>query len=170
MGQPEPTLLELDGQLTGWIDLSKEEGDGLPRVRLTYVPSALWSQLVSRQDAMIEAVGKLRDNLHRKSAETMDADLSKIGDLTMRAQLLSLQLIGMSIREVEGFEALRIGEDGGVDPAQVEKFLACGWTDAMLDIVIRVHRLDHKTWRSLLCGGMGESMGAVSVQRVPAAG
>jgi len=168
MGQPEPTLLELDGQLTGWIDLSKAEGDGLPRVRLTYVPSALWSQLVSRQDAMIEAVGKLRDNLH--ATETMDADLAKIGDLTMRAQLLSLQLIGMSIREVEGFEALQVGEDGGVDPAQVEKFLACGWTDAMLDIVIRVHRLDHKTWRSLLCGGMGEPVGAIPVQRMPAAG
>ena len=168
MGQPEPTLLELDGQLTGWIDLSKEEGDGLPRVRLTYVPSALWSQLVSRQDAMIEAVGKLRDNLHE--TETLDADLAKIGDLTMRAQLLSLQLIGMSIREVEGFEALQVGEDGGVDPAQVEKFLACGWTDAMLDIVIRVHRLDHKTWRSLLCSGMGQSVGAIPVQRMPAAG
>ena len=168
MGQPEPTLLELDGQLTGWLDLSKEEGDGLPRVRLTYVPSALWSQIVSRQDALIEAVGKLRDNLHL--SDTMDADLAKIGNLTMRAQLLSLQLIGMSLREVEGFEALQIGEDGGVDPAQVEKFLACGWADAMLDIVIRVHRLDHETWRSLLCVGMGEPMGAVSVQRVPAAG
>lgn len=104
MGQPEPTLLELDGQLTGWLDLSKEEGDGLPRVRLTYVPSALWSQIVSRQDALIEAVGKLRDNLHL--SDTMDADLAKIGNLTMRAQLLSLQLIGMSLREVEGFEAL----------------------------------------------------------------
>lgn len=167
MAQPEPTLLELDGQLTGWIDLG-EEGEGLPRIRLTYVPSALWSQLVSRQDALLEAVAKLKEGLHL--SDKMDDDLRKIGDLTMRAQLLSLQLIGMSLREVEGFDALRIGEDGGVDPAQIETFLACGWTDAMLSLVIRIHRLDHETWRSLLCGGMGEPVGAVSVQRMPAAG
>ena len=167
MDHPEATLLELDGQLTDWLELSKEEGDGLPRVRLTYVPSGLWSQIVARQDSLLGAVAKLNDNLH--ASADIDGDLEKIGKLSERAQLLSLQLIGLSLREVDGFAALKIGEEGGVDPEQLEAMLAMGWTDPLLDLVIRVHRLNPETWRSLLRGRLGEPVGSVPVRRVPAA-
>jgi hypothetical protein len=167
MGQQEPTLLELDGQLTGWVELG-EEGEGLPRVRLTYVPSALWTQLVSRQEALISAVASMKEELSK--TDEPDSLLNRIEDFSRRSHMISIELVGLSLRAVEGFDDLQIGPEGGVSVEQLEVIYGCGWFDSILGAVVRLHRVDYQTWRSLLCGRLGESVGSIPVQRVPAAG
>ena len=168
MDQPEATLLELDGQLTDWLELSKEEGDDLPRVRLTYVPSALWTKLVSRQEALLSAVGSMTEKL--EETDMPDTLLSRIEDLSRRSHLISIELVGLSLRAVDGFDALKIGAEGGVDPEQLEVMYGCGWFDSILGAVVRLHRVDYKTWRSLLRGRLGKPVGPVQVRQMPAAG
>lgn len=166
MGQPEPTLLELDGQLTGWVELG-EEGTGLPRVRLTYVPSAIWTQLVSRQEALLSAVSSMREELAK--TDEPDVLLNRIEDFSRRSHLISIELVGLSLRAIEGFDDLEVSDVGGVAPEQLEVVYGCGWFDFILGAVVRLHRVDYDTWRSLLRGRLGEPVGSVPVQRVPAA-
>ena len=172
MGQQEPTLLELDGQLTGWIELG-EEGEDLPRIRLTYVPSAIWTQLVSRQEALLSAIASMKEELSK--TDEPDSLLDRIEDFTRRSHLINIELVGLSLRAVDGFDwpkplELEIGPEGGVSVEQLEIIYGCGWFDSILGAVVRLHRVDYETWRSLLCGRLGEPVGSIPVQRVPAAG
>lgn len=145
----EATLLELDGQLTDWLEL----GEDLPKVRLTYVPSAIWAQLISRQEALMEAIRSMREAL--PEADDPEPLLDKIQSYSRRAHLVTVQLVGLSLREIEGHEPLRIGEDGGVDPEQLEVIWGCGWAEALMGVIVKLHKVDRETWRSLLRGRLG---------------
>jgi len=145
------TLLEVEGQVTDWLEV----GEDLPRVRLTYVPQARWSSIMGRRFACAQALETLNEKLVSGEGEAVQI-LDRIADLERLAKLALVEACGLSLREVEGFEPLTLGPDGGVDPQQLEALWGLGHLDGICAKVVSVHLLDRDAWRALFRGRLGQ--------------
>ena len=67
--------LEATGQLSDWVDLAEDKG----RVRLTFIESAYWTSILSRQEVLTKGSQAIAQRLEDGSSDDPAADAQRLG-------------------------------------------------------------------------------------------
>lgn len=139
----DAVALESEGQLTEWIEV--EEG---PRVRLTFISSGLWASILARQNACIKGRTLLRERIESADSEDLARDLDRLGKLEQQMLLVACEVVGRSVREVEGRSSLRMDREA-LQEIEVESLIADGLFWPCYNAVMAAHWSDPDAIRAL---------------------
>lgn len=140
--------LELADQ-TDWVDV--EDG---PRVRLAFIPQAVWSSLLGRQDAISKGRDRLRDRLDSGESDDPAADARRLGAYQEQLLQVAGEVVGRSLREVEGRDPLRMVGDV-LAAEELESLALDGEFWPVHAAVMRAHWVDADQARALFRSGLG---------------
>lgn len=141
--------LETDGQVTDWLEVEES-----PRVKLTFIPSGLWASILARQNACIKGRTLLRERIEAADSDDLSRDLDRLGKLEQQMLLIACEVVGRSLREVEGREPLRMNCEALLEN-EVESLIADGLFWPCYNAVMAAHWTDPDAIRALFRRRMG---------------
>jgi hypothetical protein len=89
--------LEATGQLSDWVEL---ESGG--RVRLTFIPSANWTSILSRQDVLNKGLEAITKRLEDGTSDDAAKDAQRLGVYKTSLFEVAGETVALSLREIEG--------------------------------------------------------------------
>lgn len=148
MGGLDTPALELEEQ-SDWVEV--EDG---PRVRLGFIPQAIWSNLLGRQDAISRGRDALKERLDGGESDDPATDARRLGAYQEQLLQVAGEVVGRSLREIEGREPLKMA--GAVLAAdELEALALDGLFWPVHAAVMRAHWLDADQARALFRRGLG---------------
>jgi len=145
----DTVALETKGQLTEWI-----ETEGGPRVRLTFISSSHWASILARQNACIKGRSLLRHRVENADSDDLSRDLDRLGKLEREMLLIAAEVVGRSLREIEGRDPLRLNCEALLE-IEVEALIADGIFWPCYNATMAAHWSEPEAIRALFRSGLG---------------
>ncbi|QDP47531.1 MAG: hypothetical protein Unbinned4350contig1002_16 [Prokaryotic dsDNA virus sp.] len=145
--------LEATGQVSDWVELEGEKG----RVRLTFIPAAFWTSILSRQEVLSTGVKAIQGRLENGTSEDAAKDAERLGIYKTTLLEVAGETVARSLREIEGRESFDI-IDGRISPEDVEAVAVDGLFWAVHNAIISAHWTSPEQARALFRCWLGESI------------
>jgi len=149
----DSVALEAAGQLTDWIETKTEDEDG-PRVRFTFIPSSIWASILARQGACAAGRDAIKQRIESGESDDISKDLHRLGQLEEQMLLVAAEVVGRSLREVEGREPLRLNSVA-LQEIEVESLIADGIFWPAYTAAMRVHWSEPDAIRAMFRSRLG---------------
>ena len=143
--------LEATGQLSDWVDLAEDKG----RVRLTFIESAYWTSILSRQEVLTKGSQAIAQRLEDGLSDDPAADAQRLGIYKTTLLEVAGETVARSLRQIEGKEPFEV-IDGKIQPVDVEALAIDGLFWSVHTAVVQAHWTDPDQARALFRSGLGE--------------
>ena len=143
--------LEATGQLSDWVELE----DGKTRVRLTFIPSAHWTSILSRQTVMKKGAEAVEKRLAEGTSEDEAKDAHRCGGYKTTLLEVAGETVARSLREIEGQKPFEL-VDEKMNPSDVESLAVDGLFWLVHNAVVHSHWTDNQQARALFRSWMGQ--------------
>ena len=143
--------LEATGQISDWVDLPEDKG----RVRLTFIKSAYWTSILSRQDVLTKGARVIQQRLEEGTSDDPAADAARLGSYKTSLLEVAGETVARSVRQIEGQEPFEV-IDGKLKPSDVEALALDGLFWETHTAVVQAHWTDPEQARALFRSGLGQ--------------
>ena len=145
--------LEATGQVSDWVELGEDKG----RVRLTFIPAAHWTSILSRQEVLTKGAKAIEERLENGTSDDAAADAQRFGAYKTTLLEVAGETVARSLREIEGQEPFEV-IGGKIQPFDVEALAIDGLFWAAHTAVVQAHWTDPVQARELFRRGLGKSV------------
>ena len=142
--------LEATGQISDWVELSDEK----TRVRLTFIPAAHWTSILSRQNVLTKGAEAVEKRLADGESEDAAADAHRLGVYKTTLLEVAGETVARSLREIEGKECFELVENK-MKPEDVESLAVDGLFWSVHTAVVNAHWTNDQQTRELFRRWMG---------------
>jgi len=143
--------LEATGQISDWVELSDEK----TRVRLTFIPAAHWTSILSRQNVLTKGAEAVEKRLADGESEDAAADAQRLGVYKTTLLEVAGETVARSVREIEGKKPFELA-NGKMKPADVESLAVDGLFWAVHTAVVNAHWTNDQQARALFRSWVGQ--------------
>jgi hypothetical protein len=155
--------LEATGQVSDWVDLkeTREEEDGekkvfvIGRARLTFIPAAFWTSILSRQEVLQQGAKAVRARLEEGTSEDASKDAQRFGVYKTTLLEVAGETVARSLREIEGREPFAV-VNGHLSPEDVESLALEGLFWSVHNAIVEAHWTSPDQARALFRGWVGK--------------
>jgi hypothetical protein len=145
--------LEATGQVSDWVELE----DGKTRVRLTFIPAAHWTSILSRQEVLSKGAGVVEARLAEGTSDDAAKDAHRFGVYKTTLLEVAGETVARSLREIEGQKPFELVAEK-MNPSDVESLAVDGLFWLVHNAVIHSHWTDNQQARALFCRWVGQSV------------
>jgi len=135
--------------LTDWIEL--ESGK---RARLAFIPAGRWSSILGRDTSLRKGMAAIESRLEDGTSADPVADAAKLGKFKEGVLQVAGEVVGFSLREIEGREPLRL-EGDALHADDLEALALDGIFWEAYSAIVQAHLVDADQARALFRSGLG---------------
>jgi hypothetical protein len=150
--------LEATGQVSDWFDLDPDKSGlngSANKIRLTFIPSAYWTSILSRQEVLNKGVQAITERLESGNSEDPALDAHRLGEYKTSLLEVAGETVALSLRQLEGKEPFEV-VDGKLKPSELEVLVLDGLFWAIHNIIVTAHWTNTDQARHLFRRWVGE--------------
>lgn len=140
---------ETADELTDWLELKSGK-----RARLAFIPAGRWSSILGREMSLRRGLTTIEARLEDGTSDDPVKDAARLGRFKEGMLQVAGEVVGFSLREIEGREPLRL-EGDALHADDLEALALDGLFWEAYSAIVQAHLVDTNQARALFRSGLG---------------